>query len=150
MNWKAEAKDKLRKYATMQTSICSIPQEIDRLEAELTAIRSARTDSAPVGGGKSARENAIINNIAQRQELEAALKNASAWVRIVDHALESLREEERLILEALYICPRKGEVDLLCEKLELEKSSIYRRRDLALQSFTLALYGITGEELSAD
>jgi hypothetical protein len=29
----------------------------------------------------------------------------------------------------------------LCEKMQVEKSSIYRKRDKALERFTLALYG---------
>lgn len=148
MNWKAEAKDKLRKYDAMKMSTLSIPDELARLEGEYTAIRSARTDGAPINGGSSAREDALINNIAERQELEAALQNAKAWVRIVDRAMTSLREEEQLILTRLFIRPYKGSVERLCKELGVESSSVYRRRDQALQTFTLALYGATGEEWS--
>lgn len=148
MNWKQEAKDKLRKYAAMKVALVSIPDEIARLEYEFTAIRSARTDGTPVRGGTNVREDAIINNIAQRQELEAELKNAREWMRIVDRALQCLSEEDRMILERMYIHPEMGAVDQLCYDLNLEKSSVYRYRDKALQTFSLALYGTTGEDFS--
>lgn len=146
MNWKAEAKDKLRKYDAMKMSTLIIPDELARLEGEFAAIRSARTDGTPINGGTSAREDAMINNIAERQELKAALQNATAWVRIVDRAMTSLREEEQLILTQLYIRPYKGVVERLCKELGVESSSVYRRRDQALYTFTLALYGTAGEE----
>ena len=146
MNWKSEAKDKLRKYDAMRMAMINAPKEIKRLEGEYTAIRSAKTDGNPVRGGTSAREDAIINNIAERQELELSLQNATAWVKIVDRALKCLKPDEKLILHRLYISPEKGSLQRLCSELGVETSSIYRRRDQALNTFTLALYGATGEE----
>lgn len=148
MNWKAEAKDKLRKYDAMRIATITIPENLARLEAEYKAIRSATADGTPVRGGTSAREDAIINNIAERQELELSLQNATAWVKIVDRALTCLTPDEKMILRRLYIYPEKGGLQRLCSELGVESSSIYRRRDMALQRFTLALYGTTGEELS--
>lgn len=147
MNWKAEATDKLRRYDAMRVATLNIPAEIKRLEHEYTAIRSAKADGTPIHGGTSVREDAIINNIVERQELEAAIKNAKAWVEIVDRAMKSLRKEERLILHRMYIYPEKGAVERLSKDLGVEYSSIYRRRDKALKTFTIALYGITNEDL---
>ena len=146
MNWKAEAKDKLKKYDAMMMATINIKENIARLEAEYTAIRSASTDSVPVAGGTSMREDAIINNITERQELKLALQSATAWVKIVNRGLECLQSEEKTILQRLYIYPEKGAVRRLCEELGVESSSIYRRRDQALLTFTLALYGETGED----
>ena len=147
MNWKEEAKEKLRKYDAMKKATINIPEEISRLEMELTAIRSARTDGTPIRGGTSAREDAIINNIVKRQELDAALQNAASWVKTVDRALESLRPEERTILHRLYIYPERGSIERLCHDLGCENSSVYRRRDRALRTFTLALYGVAGDDI---
>lgn len=145
MDWKPAAKDKLRKYDAMRTATINIPQEIARLEAEYTAIRSARSDGNPVRGGTSGREDALINNIAERQELRWALQNAAQWVKIVDRALETLSPEEKKILHGLYIYRVKGAIERLSSELGLENSTIYRRRDKALLKFTRALYGITEE-----
>lgn len=150
MNWKQEAKEKLRKYEAMRMATINIPQEIERLEGEYTAIRSARTDGNPVQGGSSAREDAIINNIMERQELEWTLESATRWVKQVNRALDALQPDEKNILRRLYIYQERGAIACLCKELGVENSSIYRRRDRALHTFTLALYGATGKEYPLD
>ena len=55
--------------------------------------------------------------------------------------LSVLDEEERLTLEYCYIYKVKGSINELCYRLNVDKSAAYRRRDLALCRFTLALYG---------
>lgn len=143
MNWKFEAVDKLKGYEAHKQSLASIPEEIRRLNVAFTAIRSATTDSIPVSGGGSTREDAVLSNIVYREELQRALEQAKLWVDIVDGGLDVLDDEERLVLDRFYIHRGKGNVSRLCEELAVEQSSIYRRRDAALRKFTIALYGCT-------
>lgn len=143
MNWREEAKEKLKKYGAMRQAVVNIPQEIKRLEVDARSIRSAKIDGAPAAGGGSKREEAMINNIAHRQELIWTLEQAQLWLRITDQALAALNGEERQILHTLYIYPKKGNLEQICTDLGVEKSSIYRRRDKALEHFALALYGAT-------
>ena len=142
MNWKTEAKEKLRRYDAMRLATINIPQEIQRLEIDAQSIRSARTDGTPVRGGGSKREDAMLNNILHRQELAWTLEQAQAWLRITDRALTALNGQEKLILTRLYIYPEKGGLERLCKELDMETSSVYRHRDQALKRFTMALYGI--------
>jgi hypothetical protein len=142
MNWKAEAKDKLRRYSAMQNALISIPQEIERLELESQSIRSSRTDGTPVKGGGSGREDAMLNNIVARQELELSLKQAKIWKETTDRALASLDDDGRLVLKRLYINPTKAAVSTLCKELGCGESTVFRKRDDALHKFTIALYGI--------
>lgn len=142
MNWKQEAKEKLRRYGAMRIATINIPQELKRLEIDACSIRSARTDGSTVEGGGSKREEAMINNILHRQELTWTLEQAQMWLQITDRALTALTNEERQILHSLYIYPEKGGVERLCKELGLESSSVYRRRDKALKHFTMAYYGI--------
>ena len=142
MNWKAEAKEKLRRYEAMRLATVNIPLELERLEVDAQSIRSARSDATPVSGGGNRREEAMINNIIERQELERALQQAKLWLRSTDRALTALTKEEQLILHRLYLYPEKGSVALLSKELGIESSSIYRHRDKALLHFTLAYYGI--------
>ena len=142
MNWKAEAKEKLRRYDAMRLAAVNIPQELERLQIEAHSIRAARTDGTPVAGGGNQREEAMINNLIQRQELERTLQQAKMWLQATDRAMSALTQEERQILHRLYIYPEKGGLEQLCKELDMESSSIYRRRDRALKHFTLAFYGI--------
>ena len=141
MNWRGEAVEKLRKYDAMCRSLQNIPLEVKRLEVDARAIRGARTDGTPVNGGGSGREDALINNIAHRQELTWALEQAKYWVDITRRGLETLTPEEKLVLQRFYLTPEQGSVQRLCMELGVEQSSIYRKRDKALRKFALALYG---------
>lgn len=140
MLWKEEAVEKLKRYGAMQTALENIPAEIRLLQDDAAALRSA---SAPkVGGrGSSTREDALINNIVRRQELEWNLKQVKQWLSLTDRGLQALEPEELLVLRRMYLTPERGAVDRLCEELGVEQASVYRKRDKALHRFTVALYG---------
>jgi hypothetical protein len=141
MNWKNEAIEKLRRYDVMRQALRNIPDEITRLKEEATALRAASADSLYVKGGGGKQEDARINNLVQRQELERTLKQVRQWLIVADRALLALDTDERLILQRLYLYPQKGAINLLSEELGMEQSSVYRKRDQALHRFTAAIYG---------
>ena len=72
---------------------------------------------------------------ARLQELEQARQQLEA----LDRATQTLTPEERLIAQYLLLCPRKGNIDHLCQLLEIERSSIYRRRTQILAKLSPAL-----------
>lgn len=143
MNWKTEATEKLRSYEIMRKALVNLPREIDRLEAEFTGIGAQRFTSAVTAREQRSREERMLNNIVKRQELQWSLDQARLWMQNVTEALDVLEPEEKGILQQLYISPEVGAMERMCEKLCLEKSSIYRKRDSALRKFTLAMYGAT-------
>lgn len=147
MNWKCEAADKLRNYEAHKKAIENISKELRRLESAYIGIRSAATDGTPVsGGGGSTREDVMLSNIVHRDELKRRLKEARMWVDQVEKALSVLSDEEKLVLDRFYIHQGKGSVGELCERLNVEQSTVYRKRDSALRRFTIALYGATETE----
>lgn len=146
MNWKREAIDKLKNYVAHQEALGNIPKEIKRLESAYAGIRSATTDGTPVSGGSNTQEDSMLSNIVHRDELKRRLKEAELWVSMVDKALSALSDEERLVLDRFYIHQAKGNVGELCEWLNVEQSTVYRKRDNALRRFTIALYGVTDSE----
>ena len=136
MNWKNEAMEKLRKYDAMCLAAENIPQEIRRLEEAATAIRSARTDYCRIQTSGNRREEMLLDNMMNRQELHWRLDQTQAWLSCMNKALGALSAEEKLVLQRFYICPEKGSVERLCNELGVD-----RKRDKALQHFTVALYG---------
>lgn len=141
MNWKSEAMEKLRRYDAMQQASCNIPQEIRRLQIAARAVKSANPEETSILGAGGQRENQLLDNLVHRQELQWTLDQTKCWLDVTDRALKTLSKEEKLILQRLYIYPEKGAMERLCQELELEQSSVYRRRDRALQRFAIALYG---------
>ena len=67
------------------------------------------------------------------------LEGQRAAVQNMDEALQSLTPEDRLVLDLLVIAPRSGGGEQLCQMLGLEMSSVYRRKDRALQRLGKAL-----------
>ena len=143
MNWRNEAMEKLRRYDAMRQALRNIPEELDRLKDEAVALRGISADGVHVRGGGGHREDALINNLVHRQELERTLRQVKQWLSVTDRGLLALDADERLILRHLYLYPQKGAVERLCFELGLEQSSVYRKRDQALQRFTSALYGFS-------
>lgn len=143
MNWKEEAVRKLREYGPMRQATVNIPLQMQQLEDEYKTIRGQSFTGRRTIADRGSREDQMMNNIVRRQELQLSLERACRWMETVDGALEVLEPEEREILQCMYVFPQKGAVDTVCDALQLEKSSVYRRRDKALRKFTLAMYGAT-------
>ena len=141
MNWKLEAKEKLQSYPTRRASVQSLKNELRRLEYEAEGLKSP-TLGESVQLSHSAQDDRIVTNLVHRKELEQRLRETELWLETVDGALSALTEQERLILRRMYMEGGRGNLDRLCQELELEKSMVYRRRDAALERFTSALYGI--------
>lgn len=86
--------------------------------------------------GYEVQRRAAVELPAGPERTEARL-----WASMVEGGLSILDEEERLVLEILFIHKTKGAIDLLCDLLGTSKSVVYTRRDKALRRFTMALYG---------
>ena len=140
MNWKECAIQRLKQIPYMEQSLKSIPMELHRLELEASAIGGAGPiPSGPVS--HRGRENRFLNNCMQRQELRWQLQDARLWLESTRQALENLTPNQQQLLQQLYIHPVKDAVEQLCWQLGLERSSIYRHRDKALEAFATSLYG---------
>ena len=125
----------------MVRAIENIPQELSRLEECAVGINSPVQTNIRVTTSQNTGNDFLINNLMLRQSLKQSYRNAKIWVETTDHALSVLQPDERLILLKMYVHPEKGSVNQLCEDLSVEQSTVYRKRDLALSRFTLALYG---------
>lgn len=141
MNWKLEAVEKLSRYEAMVRSLENIPAEIRRLEYAARSLKSIPTDGVRAGTTGQRRDDAMINNLVQREELKNAYENARLWVDTADRALGALEPAEKNVLLKMYVQPQPGALETLCQELGMEKSSVYRKRDSALYRFTVALYG---------
>ena len=143
MDWKREAMDKLRQHEAKKVAVREIPGEIAQLEVAFRGIRGSSGDGTPVKGGGSGREDALLNNIVNRGELEIALDHAKACVERVNKGLAVLTNEELMLLDRFYIAPSKGVAERLAAETGLDIKTVYKHKDAALKKFTFALYGCT-------
>lgn len=120
--WKNMAIHRLSDYEKMEQALSQLPM----------VIASYRCM-----GSKGEKLDAMAKKTTLRQRLGAV----EQWLKLTDKGLRVLTPEERLVLQMLYIAPQKGNIQRLCGLLECEQSTVYRRRDKALEKFTVAMYG---------
>lgn len=143
LNWCVFAIQRLKDYNDRLEAVESLTEQIKKLEENFTAIRSATTDSTPVqGGNENKREQALIQNIAIREELKKNLDIVKHEIAITEKGLAALTKDEKTILTRFYIDNSKGYVDRLCDELFVSKTELYRQKDKALKKFTTVCYGI--------
>lgn len=141
MIWKNEAVSRLKAYQAKKLALENIPMEIRQQVLALSSIRSADPDSAPVRGNAT-REDAMLNNMVYRSELEESFLRTRLWVDATDRALGILTQEERILLERFFIYAEPKAADRLAGDLHMDVKTVYRRKDEALRKFTIALYGM--------
>lgn len=142
MNWKNEAVERLKRYESMKTAVRNMSDELQEASRVTPGFQTSQMDKVAVISSPSP-DDSLMNNLVRKEELANALRQAKNWIRVTDRALGMLLPEEKLVLHRLYIFPERGAIDRLCEELNYEKSSVYRKRDQALLRFTRALYGFT-------
>lgn len=112
MNWQKISIERLREYEARQQSLSIIPEQIKSLELNFTSIRASRTDGTLTRDGNgNKREEALVNNIAMRDELKRNLEIAKREVEITEKGLSGLTEEQQKILYRFYISRSHGHIE---------------------------------------
>lgn len=142
MNWQNEAIEDLKKYLYMKDSLLNIQERIAALESNCTAIKSATIDTVPVKNSSYKADDKLINNIVERQRLECTYEATKKLVELIGNGLNSLDNNEKIVLEKFYINRKSGFIQELMEKLNYEQRRIYQIKDKALYKFTISMYGI--------
>ena len=78
------------------------------------------------------RRDEVVRLLRQLEDLRGELKALQRLVEDVETALESLSECERDIIGKFYINPEPGVSKKICEMFDIERTTVYRRRDNAL------------------
>lgn len=143
MKWTDCAISDLKKYRAMNESLTNIPERIRMLEIRFKSVKSGSSDSTPVQGGGSRSEDAMLDNIVERERLKLVYHADRRLVRLIERGLSKLSEEERLVIDLFYIDRPRDHLDELTKRLGYEKTQIYRIKDAALYKFTVTMYGIT-------
>ena len=144
IDWKYSAREKLRDYSLQKNAIETIPLEIDTLRMKVESIKATDYSTDRVKGGEGGREDQLLANIQKRGELTRMLDRAKIQVQLAEDALAVLTEDERRLLELMYIHPAKGKLERIMDEFGLaDVRSVYKRLDKALERFTVAYYGAT-------
>lgn len=139
--WKMKCKADLFNLRKNEAAILSIPEEINMERERMTSIKSASTGTAPVQGGGTSYEERMNDSICLIDLLSDNLRIAESEVRLTKKALATLTDEERRILEVLYIDRQKRGAERLCQELAIaEEATVWKRAMRALENYCAARY----------
>ena len=79
------------------------------------------------------RRDEVVAALRQVQKDRQEMARLQESLASFEKAWRGLSREEQQILHDLVVDHRRGNVDRLCEALECEPASVYRRRNRALQ-----------------
>lgn len=127
-------------FEARKQALINIPDQIRELEEKMSSIRSQAADSISVKGGGGGKDEAYLNNIVARDCLKENLEEARRSVSRVSGALSILNEEEKELLERFYMTPEKGVSFNMADELNVDRKTVYYRKDAALKKFTIAMY----------
>ena len=143
MNWKTEAVYKLREYNSKKKALTNLEEKIKMKETEITAIRTSQLSQAPSHGtNENTAQDRLISSIAEKDELKLNLAIVRRQVAAIANGLAELDEEQRTVLDMFFIDRQCGYIGLLCDMLNVEVATVYRKKDEALRKFTVIMYGI--------
>ena len=133
MDWKKEAAADLGCHEQRKAALLSLGEEIRELRARASAVRA---------GGRPAEER-LIAMIDELDRKEENYRLTRRRVEAVERGLACVSPQQRQILEQFYVRRTAAHAQDLAQLLHVEQSQVYRLKDEALRTFTLARYGIT-------
>ena len=142
MDWRKEAVSDLKHHEQRKAALSSLKVELLNIDDRITQMRSGRFDQTAVQGGTSVAEDRLINLIDEKDRKRATYIFTKKKVDAVDRALDTLNEQENYILDVFFINKTDKHVNITMEKYHIERSQVYRIKDLALEAFTRARYGM--------
>lgn len=123
-----------------RVALRTLPERLQELEAVADGLSAHKLDGMRVSGSHTT-EAVFAANVEERDRITYTMRRAASELRILETALDSLSEDERLVLELFYVHRRKGHVEELQERLNCEASTVYRLKNTALQKLHDRVYG---------
>ena len=140
MIWKLAAEEKLSQYPAQVAAVQNLQAQLKLLESRTGGLHSPQYDRPVVSTSHGRTEDALLEQLVKKQEMEWSLAQAQTWVEVTQRALDTLTAEDRQVLQTLYMDPDGG-VEALCSRMNKDRTTAYRHRERALRKFTMALYG---------
>lgn len=130
----------MKDYDAMKFIIGNTSEEIKEISDKMTSIGVPKYDDHVRSGNVHAGEDSTINKIEEIDTLKERYRQALEYMAWFEPAWAQLSEEEQSILESFYLDEESYLV--ICERLEIEKNTFYRRKNRALNHFATLLYGV--------
>lgn len=141
---KTAAVNALRDYSNMEFIIEHTDESIVAIYAKVESPRSSLPTAMPKAYNPKASEDRLAACIDEIDILKERYRQALEYMEWFKPAWEMLDEASRYILQEFFVRDiSKTEAVLnISEKLHIERSWVYKKKEEALRQLTLLLYGL--------
>lgn len=141
MNYRNWLVDDLKDLNRLRFSIPQMKNELMTLDAEFTAIKATNYDKIPGGAGGNVQEEKLLSVLARKEELQKNLEATQRHVLDLDRLLDALSDEERRVVDRMFVNREKYAQERLSEELGYESAQIYRVKNRALLHMAQMRFG---------
>lgn len=140
---KAAAVDALKDYDSMKYIIDHTNEDIYVVECRMTSPRNAVINGMPNLSNPNAIEDKLAASIDEIDVIRERYRQALEYMEWFKPAWDELTDDERYILREFFLSSgtKTQAVFNIGEKLFLERSQVYYRKDKAVSRLALLLYG---------
>ncbi|MEA4986534.1 MAG: hypothetical protein VB095_00515 [Anaerovorax sp.] len=140
INYNRIAEEMIRNREDNLSALESLKEQYQEIMND-KGLKSIQCDKDRVQ--KSITNDAVINLVIQKETVKKRIDELNAERKLYDHAWKRLTEEEKRILEVFFKTgsKRQDALDILCEELEREPATVYRKKDEAVKRFKKLLFG---------
>jgi len=133
----------LNDYENMTCIISLTPADIISTRDDMEQPRSSTSDGMPHSPNVHSFEDKMVSGIDKIDVLKQRYIQAVEFMKWFKPAWDTLNDEEQMILSEFYLSTGKKTdlVESLSEKLYIDRSNVYRRKEKALEHLSVLLYG---------
>ncbi|TRX47085.1 hypothetical protein FNY88_10905 [Corynebacterium guaraldiae] len=130
-------------FALMEHAADHTHHVADELRTGLASPASPRLDGTPPGRDSHSGEARLAATLDKIDLIAERQREARQYMDWFLPAWEVLSEDDRFILETFFLGDGSQEerVQVIADRYYIEKDSVYRRKNRALDRFAIALYG---------
>ena len=133
----------MKDFENMTCIINLTPDEVKAIEEDMVSPRGSNIDDMPRVHNLHGPEDMLVTSISKMDVLNQRYKQAVEFMNWFKPAWDTLCEEEQIILSEFYLVAggKTEAVDNLSERLFVDRSNVYRRKDKAVEHLSIMLYG---------
>lgn len=142
MDYRDYAKDLLARKKNLISAYSSIKSELSSLEQEKDDCKAAIERVRSFGGDVTKYDDRLINLLADLDDCRFRRSVVERELLKIEKGIAGLNDYQKDIIDAFFVEQQPYAVEDLMEKWFKERSTLYRDRNRALESFTRSVYGV--------
>lgn len=133
----------IKDYPTMKWIIDNTKEDVLNAWEDMTSPKGLNFESIGGTNNPKAGEDRIVKLIDKVTLYEERFNSAKKYMDWFKPAWENLNEDDRFVLTVFYHKDMKAEevIDELSKKYFIEKSSVYKKKNRAIDNLKLMLFG---------